>query len=206
MWKIPVSGLLYGLLCVTPLPLVAAAEVVCALGPDASSYKASADQRPTSDAMEMARRMNAALSPICSPKCPQIAIFRNPTAANAMLVVTSDQAKFVYAPQFFQTLYDNYGDGAVIAIVAHEFGHALDEINPGKFGKGGTPELRADAWAGCTIAKVDLNPTGLAEALTAVSKYPSPAHPAWPLRLVAFRLGYTQCGGDASRFDGAARR
>ena len=88
----------------------AAAEVVCALGPGASSYNASADERPTSDAMEMARRMNAALSPICSPKCPQIAIFRNPTAANAMLVVTPDQAKFVYAPQFFQTVYDNYGE------------------------------------------------------------------------------------------------
>jgi hypothetical protein len=196
------SGLLCGLL----LPLGAAAEVICALGPDASSYNASADQRPTSDTMEMARRMNAALSPICSPKCPQIAIFRNPTAANAMLVVTTDQAKFVYAPQFFQTVYDNYGDGAVIAIVAHEFGHALDEIYPGKFGRGGTPELRADAWAGCTVGKLDLNPTGLAEALAALSKYPSPAHPGWPLRLVALRLGYTQCGGDTSKFDSAAAK
>ena len=137
------------------VPFGAAAEVVCALGPGAASYKASADERPTSDAMEMARRMNAALSPICSPKCPQIAIFRNPTAANAMLVVTPDQAKFVYAPQFFQTVYDNYGDGAIIAIIAHEFGHALDEIYPGKFGRGGTPELRADAWAGCTVAQTE---------------------------------------------------
>jgi len=200
MWKIPVSGLLCGLL----LPLGAAAEVVCALGTGAASYNASADQRPTSDAMELARRMNAALSPICSPKCPQIAIFRNATAANAMLVVTPDQAKFVYAPQFFQNVYDNYGEGAIIAMIAHEFGHALDEINPGKFGRGGTPELRADAWAGCTVAKLDLNPTGLAETLTAVSKYPSPAHPGWPLRQAALRLGYTQCGGDGSKFDSAA--
>jgi hypothetical protein len=137
MWKIPVSGLLCGLLCVTLLPLGAAAEVVCALGTGAASYNASADQRPTSDAMEMARRMNAILSPICSPKCPQIAIFRNATAANAMLIATPDQAKFVYAPQFFQTVYDTYGEGAVIAIIAHEFGHALDEINPGKFGVAG---------------------------------------------------------------------
>ena len=72
MWKIPLSGLL----CVL-LPLAAAAEVVCALGSGASAYNPSSDQRPTSDAMEVARRMNAALSPICSPKCPQIAIFRN---------------------------------------------------------------------------------------------------------------------------------
>jgi hypothetical protein len=200
MWK--KLYLLWALL----LPFNANAEIVCALGPGASSYNASADERPTSDAMEMARRMNAALSPICSPKCPEIAVFRNSTAANAMLVVTTDQAKFVYAPQFFQTVYDNYGDGALIAIVAHEFGHALDEIYPGKFGRGGTPELRADAWAGCTVAKLDLNPTDLAEALTAVSKYPPPGNPGWPLRLVALRLGYTQCGGDASKFDSAAAK
>jgi len=199
MWKIPLSGLL----CVL-LPLAAAAEVVCALGSGASAYNPSSDQRPTSDAMEVARRMNAALSPICSPKCPQIAIFRNPTAANAMLVVNGDDAKFVYAPQFFQTVYDNYGEGAIIAIIAHEFGHALDEINPGKFGRGGTPELRADAWAGCTIGKLNLTSTALGEALTAVSQYPSPAHPAWPLRLAALRLGYTQCGGDGSKFESAA--
>jgi hypothetical protein len=198
MWKIPY--LVWALL----LPINANAEIVCALGSGASAYKASEDQRPTSDAMEMAHLLNTALSPICSPKCPQITVFRNATAANAMLVVNTDQAKFVYAPQFFQTVYDNYGEGAIIAIVAHEFGHALDDIYPGRFGRGGTPELRADAWAGCTLAKLALNSNGLAEALTAVSKYPSPAHPSWPLRLVALRLGYTQCGGDGSKFDSAA--
>jgi hypothetical protein len=151
--------------------------------------------------MEMARRLNAALTPLCSPKCPQIAVFRNATAANAMLVVTPGDAKFVYAPLFFQTVYDTYGDAAIIAIIAHEFGHALDEIFPGRFGNGGTPELRADAWAGCTLAKIDLTSHGLEGALTAVSKYPSPAHPGWPLRLLALRLGYTKCGGDASKFD-----
>jgi hypothetical protein len=93
----------------------------------------------------------------------------------------------------------------VIAIVAHEFGHALDDIYPGQFGRGGTPELRADAWAGCTVAKLDLTSNGLAETLTALSKYPSPAHPAWPLRVVALRLGYTQCGGHGAKFDKSVR-
>lgn len=137
--------------------------------------------------------------------CPQIAVFRNTTAANAMLVVTADQAKFVYAPKFFQTVYDNYGDGALIAIIAHEFGHALDEIYPARFrSSGGNAEVRADAWAGCALAKVDLRVNDLSEALTAVSKYPSPAHPNWTLRLPALRLGYTQCGGDGSKFDSGA--
>ncbi len=96
-----------GLLCAFLLAFSASAEVMCALGSGAASYDAKADQRPTADAMQLAGRMNAALSPTCSPKCPQIAIFRNATAANAMLVVTADQAKFVYAPQFFAAVYDN---------------------------------------------------------------------------------------------------
>lgn len=187
------------LLCALILPLSAAAEVICALGPDAASYSATADQRPTGDAMDMARRLNAALSPVCAPMCPQIAIFRNATAANAMLIVNPDQAKFVYASKFFQTVYDRYGEGALIAIMAHEFGHALDEIYPARFANAGAPELRADAWAGCTLARTALSPSGLADAMTALSKYPAPAHPGWPQRLVALRLGYTKCGGDGSK-------
>ncbi len=185
------------------LPVIATAEVICALGPDVAAYKPSADDRPTGDGMYEARRLNTALQPVCSPRCPQIVILRNPTAANAMLIATNDQAKFVYAPKFFQSLYDNYGDGAVIAVIAHEFGHALDELNPGRFGKGGTPELRADAWAGCTLAKSELTPTGLAEALTGVTKYPPPGNPDRNFRLVAFRVGFTQCGGDPAKFDAA---
>jgi len=199
-----------GLLCAHLLALGASAEVVCALGSGAASYDAKADERPTGDAMQLAGRMNAALSPNCSPKCPQIAIFRNTTAPNAMLVVTADQAKFVYAPQFFSGVYDKYGDGAIIAIIAHEYGHALDEVYPAGWMKSGwTPELRADAWAGCALAKSDLSLNDLSEALTAVSKYPPSANagapPSWALRLPALRLGYVHCGGDASKFDSAVK-
>jgi hypothetical protein len=194
------------LLCACLLPFGASAEVVCALGSGASSYDASADQRPTGDAMQLAGRMNAALSPTCAPKCPQIAIFRNATAPNAMLVVTADQAKFVYSPQFFTAVYDRYGDGAIIAIIAHEYGHALDEVYPANWMKSGwTPELRADAWAGCALAKSDLSSNDLAEALTAVSKYPPSTLSSWSLRVPALRLGYVHCGGDGSKFDSAVK-
>jgi hypothetical protein len=157
--------------------------------------------------MQLAGRMNAALSPTCTPQCPQIAIFRNPTAPNAMLVVTADQAKFVYAPQFFAAVYDKYGDGAIIAIVAHLYGHALNEVHPASWMKSDwTPELRADAWAGCALAKSDLSANDLADALVAVSKYPPAAQSSWPPRVPALRLGYTHCGGDGSKFDVASRR
>jgi hypothetical protein len=197
----------YLLSAVLLLPLTATADVVCALGPNASAYKASSDQGPSADALEMARRVNAALSSTCSPKCPQIAIFRNTTAANAMLIVNTDEAKLVYAPQFFSAIYDKYGDGAIIAIIAHLYGHALDETYPAKWmSSGWSPELRADAWAGCALARIDPGPGDLADALTAVSKYPSAAHPGWPLRLPALRTGYVHCGGEGSKFDAASNR
>jgi hypothetical protein len=194
------------LLCASMLPFGASAEVICALGSGAASYDAKADQRPAGDAMQLAGRMNAALSPICSPKCPQIAIYRNTTAANAMLVVTAEQAKFVYAPQFFTAVYDKYGDGAIIAIIAHEYGHALAETLPAPWMKSAwSAEQRADAWAGCALAKSDLSSNDLAEALTAVSKYPPSTYPSWALRLPALRLGYVHCGGDGSRFDSSTK-
>ena len=64
-----------------------------------------------------------------------------------------------------------------------------------------TPELRADAWAGCALAKSDLSSSDLAEALTAVSKYPPSGDSNWSLRVPALRLGYIHCGGEGSKFD-----
>ncbi len=192
------------LMCAIPPAFNAIVDIVCALGSGTSSYNSNVDQKPTSDVMQLAKRVNAAFTPVCSPKCPEIAIFRNATAANAMLVVTPDQAKLVYAPQFFASVYDKYGDGAIIAIIAHEYGHALDETYPATWMKSGwTPELRADAWSGCALARNNLTSNGVAEALTAVSKYPPSTHPAWNSRLAALRLGYTHCGGNGSKFDGA---
>jgi len=195
-----------GLLCVLLLPMGANAEILCALGSGASSYDTHADQRPSPDVMQLVKRVNSALESTCSPKCPQIAIFRNPTAPNAMLAVTTNQAKLVYAPQFFTAVYDRYGDGAIIAIIAHEYGHALDEVYPASWMKSGwTPELRADAWAACALARSDLNSASLAEALTAISKNPPNASPSWNLRLPALRLGYTHCGGAGAKFDSAVK-
>jgi len=189
------------------LPFALNAEVICALGTGASAYNANSDERPSADAMDLARQMNAAVSPACSPKCPEIPIYRNSTAANAMLVYANDQARLVYAPRFFTTVYEKYGDGAIIAILAHEFGHALDEIYQVPWVNRSWPvEARADAWAGCALAGANLSPHDLGEALTAMSKYPSPAHPAWPLRVTAVRAGYTHCGGDSPKFDTATKR
>jgi hypothetical protein len=154
--------------------------------------------------MQLAGQVNASLAPLCRPNCPQIALFRNETAPNATLIAANGDAKIVYAPQFFTAIYEAYGDGAILAVIAHELGHGLDETAPAPWINREWPvEVRADAWAGCALAKATLGARELREALTAVEKYPSPAHPGWSQRLPALRLGYTKCGGDAVKFDTA---
>ena len=184
------------------LSLGASAQVVCALGPGAAAYKPSADQRPTGDAMLLVSRVNAAVKTICSSNCPGVTVFRNATAAGAMFIANAGQAKLVYAPQFFASAYDSYGDAGIIAIIAHEFGHALDDTLGAAWIKSSwTPELRADAWAGCSLARSDLSASDMESALAALAKYPSPSHPSWNLRLPVVRAGYVGCGGDISKFD-----
>ena len=134
-----------------------------------------------------------------------MALFRNETAAQTMLVAGPDNAKIVYAPKFFTAVYEAYGDGAIMAFIAHELGHALDEtLRVAWIQRAWAPELRADAWAACALAKANLSGRDLADGLTALAKYPSPAHPDWSARLPVWRVGFTQCGGDGARFDRAA--
>ncbi len=188
------------------LPAGALAQVVCALGPGAASYQPSADQRPSSDTMQIAGLVNAAEKSICASNCPGVALFRNSTAPNAALIVSAGQPKLVYAPQFFAAVYASFGDAGILAIIAHEFGHALDDsIGAAWIKTSWTPELRADSWAGCTLAKSALSQNDMQAALAALAKYPSPAHPGWNLRLPVIRSGYTHCGGEISNFDSGSQ-
>jgi len=188
------------------LPLAAAAEVICALGPGASSYNPGEDQRPTADAMELAGRANTAVKTICGTNCPIAAMFRNTTAANAMLIANAGEAKLVYAPKFFDSVYDAFGDGGILGVVAHILGHALDNVLGAAWVKSSwPPELRADAWAGCTLARAGLSPDELEGAVGALAKYPSPTQPVWSERLPILRSGFSQCGGDAAKFGAVGR-
>ena len=182
------------------------AEIVCALGSGATSYKPASDQRPSSDALQLANRVNAAVKTICGVQCPTMALFRNATVPNAMLVNDAGQAKLVYSPQFLSAAYASSGDAGIVAIMAHEVGHALDAtMGAAWIKKSWTAELRADAWAGCILARLDPAPGSLQPvlqpSLSALSKYPPPSSPSWSLRLPALRTGYTQCGGSGSKFD-----
>ena len=129
-------------------------------------------------------------------------MLRNPTAANLMLTVDQEGGKLVYSPPFFASVYGKYGEAGIMALVAHVYAHAIDEVTrPTWIPPSWNPELRADAWAGCVLAKSNLPPNGLTEALAALAMYPPPSQTAWSQRIPGVRLGFTHCGGDAARFD-----
>ena len=102
------------------------AEILCALGPNVSAYTPATDQRPANDALQLANSVNTAVKTICGAQCPTMALFRNATAPNAMLIADAGEAKLVYSPQFFAAAYDGFGDSGIVAVIAHEVGHALD--------------------------------------------------------------------------------
>jgi hypothetical protein len=180
--------------------LMANPEVVCTLGPAGPSYNAYSDERSSGDALELAGKVNAALVSSCQPKCPRISMFRNPTAANLMLMRDSGQTKLVYKPAFFTSVYESYGDGGILALIAHEVGHAIDASAPAAWMKSNwTSELRADAWSGCALAKMNVTSRSLRAGLDALSKYPSTAQPNWSVRLPVIEAGYAQCGGDPKK-------
>jgi hypothetical protein len=186
-------------------PLAASAEIVCALGTGTSAYKPSSDERPSADTMQIVRRVDAAYASFCLPKCPQVAMLRNPTAANVMLIATKDDAKLVYSPQFFAGVYGKYGESGLIALLAHVYGHAIDETTPSNWiPTNWNPELRADAWAGCVLAKTSLAPGAITSALSAMAMSPPTSQPAWGPRVPAVRLGFTHCGGATATFDAAS--
>ena len=184
------------------LPFTGAAQVVCTLGSGGASYKVSSDQSPSPDAMQLIVRTNTAVKTICVSNCPEVVVFRNTTASNLMLIADAGRAKLVYAPQTLASIHDRHGDAGIVALVAHALGHALDDgIGAAWIDKNWTAEVRADAWAGCTLAKSNLGPAETPAALAALSEYPSPAHPKWSVRLQAIRAGYTHCGGAGSKLD-----
>jgi hypothetical protein len=175
-------------------------QVICTLGPDANSYNAYSDQSPSPDAMELSRPVNASLAALCRPNCPTVQLFRNPTAANSMVVVSDGKTKILYNPDFFTRVYEAHGDAAIQAILAHELGHAIDAATQVVWVKREwSSELRADAWTGCALARLNLTPRATKVALTALSTYAPAAAAEWPTRLQVLRVGYKECGGDPSK-------
>ncbi len=191
---------LYALCLCVSLLSAARDQILCTLDPKTTTYNAYSDQRPSPDAMQLAGPVNTSLAAICAPRCPRISLFRNPTAANAMMVASPESLRIIYKPEFFTMVYDTYGEPGIQAILGHEVGHAIDSTTKASWMKSDwSAELRADAWAGCSLGKISLSARGLKAAFEVLSKYPPASAPAWDTRVQALRVGFVQCGGDGSK-------
>lgn len=177
---------------------------VCALGIGSPSYRPNLDRDPNAIAAAITKRIGEAFTSVCTPKCPIVSIFDNPTAPNALAFAAPPLMKIVYSPTFFTTVSKRYGGDAFLGIVAHEYGHVIDAVSLGSWMSADwPPELRADAWAGSALAKLKLKPQSLEQALTAIARYPPASQPNWATRVVALRSGYGRYGS-ASDFDQGA--
>ena len=174
------------------LATVARAQLICSLGGD-TYYNPNSDMNASPDALRIAHKVANVL---CGGTCG-VALIRNPTAGTVLTsALPNGAAKIVYNPQFLKSIETSIGDGAIFGIFAHETGHVVDgRLNvawmPASWGR----ELRADAWAGCALARAALSEDQTTAALRAILQYPSPTHPARDLRVPALALGYQSCGG-----------
>jgi hypothetical protein len=176
------------------LPLPARAQVLCTLGA-ATPYDSLADMPPSAAAQSDLKKVKSLL---CPKGCGKVVLFANATSPNAATATDgAGTSKIAYSPSFASTLHKNYGPIATLGIVAHGLGHHLEATGnrPDWMKATWDSELRADAWAGCAMAKAELTPSRLQAALLALSTYPSPRHPAWSARRTVITEGYKACGG-----------
>jgi hypothetical protein len=125
-------------------------------------------------------------------------LFANATTPNAATVTDgAGNSKIAYSPSFVSSVQKTYGPIATLGLIAHGLGHHLEVTGnrPTWMKASWDSELRADAWAGCAMAKAELTPSRLQAVLVALSTYPSARHPAWAERRPAITEGYKQCGG-----------
>ncbi|HEY7375946.1 MAG TPA: hypothetical protein VIF57_27550 [Polyangia bacterium] len=177
------------------LPLPAGAQVLCTLGPATPPYEPMADMPASAGAQAELKKVKALL---CPKGCGKVVLYANATTPNTATI--SDGAggsKIAYSPTFAGSVQKSYGPIAMFGIVAHNFGHHMDaSVNrPAWMKESWDGELRADAWAGCAIAKAEMTPSRLQAVLLAMSTYPSAHHPPWSERRPVITEGYTHCGG-----------
>lgn len=172
------------------------AQLMCSLGalPSPQGYNPYYDQQPSGRASAEMQRIYGTL---CPSGCGFSLLVSNPTVQNAMAVATGPgQSKIAYSPGFMNYIAQRYGGGATFGILAHEFGHHIDfHSTPPWMNNSWSRELKADAWAGCALARTGFGTRQIENALGAIAAYPSATHPGWPQRLQAVRAGFVNCGG-----------
>src|SRR3954464_16001431 len=167
------------------LAVRAQAQELCALGP-VTPYDPMADMPPSAGAKADLTKVTSLL---CSKGCGKVLLFANATTPNTATVTDgAGVSKIVYSPRFVTSVQTTYGPIATLAIFAHDLGHHLDATGTRApwMKSSWDGELRADAWAGCAMAKAELTPSRLQAVLLTLSTYPSTyptsTHPEWIAR------------------------
>ena len=173
------------------------AQPVCSLGPTAvQHYNPYLDQPPSIRALQELKTIHDALC-YSAGGCGNYVLFSNPTAPSILWTpIGPGTSKFAYNPAFLNQLAIQYGHGASFGILAHAFGHHIDfHTSPLWMHDSWSTELRADAWAGCAMAKTGVGTGQIENALVAIAAFPVPGSPGWPQRQLAVRTGFVNCGG-----------
>src|SRR4029079_16171777 len=172
----------------------AEAQLLCTLGP-ATPYDPMADMPPSAGAKADFTKVTALL---CPKGCGKLLLFSNATTPKTAIVTDgAGVSKMAYSPSFANSIRSNFGPIATFGIFAHGVGHHLDATGTKAawMKDSWDAELRADAWAGCGMAKANLSPSRLQAVLLALSTYPSPHHPSWEVRRAVITEGFKSCGG-----------
>lgn len=175
----------------------AAAQVVCQLG-SGNQFNLYYNQPPSPYAASVLQTIYRLL---CPTGCGQVNLFLNESAPNALtMTFGGGQSLIAYRSGFMGQVHTVIGPEATFGIIAHEFGHHIDlNTTPPWMNDNWGRELRADAWAGCALARRGFGSEQLSRALQAIAAYPSPSHPAWTLRIPAVEQGFRACGGRVKR-------
>ena len=177
------------------LSVRAQAQVLCTLGAAATPYESMADMPAGAATQADVKKLKSLL---CPKGCGKLFLFANQTTPNTATVTDGAGAsKITYSPGFVKSVQSNYGPVATLGIFAHDLGHHLEATGnrPAWMQSSWDSEARADAWAGCAMAKAELKPSGLQAVLLVLSEYPSAKHPAWSARRPVITEGYKACGG-----------
>jgi hypothetical protein len=197
-----------------------AQDVLCTLSPVMPNYSPFADHPPT---VRTAKDMKKLVGLLCPQGCGRVALFQNPTIPSALTVnAGSGNSRIEYSAAFLDKVRELFGEDARMGILAHEFGHHVDQnsVRAAWVDPSWNSELRADSWAGCALAKLGMRTQGVKDALRAIAATQSSAaqssatqvskiDPAWDQRWVAVQAGYDGCapgGGKLAAFESAAVR
>ena len=172
-----------------------AQDVMCSLSPVAPNYSPLADQPATARAAKDLKTIGGYL---CPQGCGRVGLFQNGTIPNIVTVnVGSGASRIEYSPAFLDKVRALFGQDARFGILAHEYGHHVD-LNGIRATWGDASwgsEQRADAWAGCALAKAGMKTQGLKEALRVVAAgQPTKSEQSWDQRWGALQTGFDVCG------------